>query len=76
MTLTCPYCPGAVKLAHQLAVESDVVRADMVEAGEFPHLSHRFDVFAVPKVVVNEKTSFEGALPEAQFLAEVMKALR
>jgi len=76
VTLTCPYCPGAVRLAHQLAVESDLVGADMVEASEFPHLSHRFDVFAVPKVVVNEKTSFEGALPEAQFLAEVMKALR
>ncbi len=76
VTLTCPYCPGAVRLAHQLAVESELVRADMVEASEFPHLSHRYDVFAVPKTVVNETVSFEGALPEAQFLAEVMKATR
>ncbi len=46
----------------------------MVEAGEFPHLSHKYDVFAVPKVVINEKHSFEGALPEESFIAEVLKA--
>jgi predicted DsbA family dithiol-disulfide isomerase len=46
----------------------------MVEAGEFPHLSHKYDVFAVPKVIINEKHSFEGALPEESFIAEGLKA--
>jgi len=39
VTPTCPYCPGAVRLAHQFAMESDLVTADMVEATEFPDLS-------------------------------------
>jgi len=74
VTLTCPYCPTAVQLAHKMAVESDMVRADMVESSEFPHLAHKYNVFAVPKTVVNEKVSFEGALPEPLFLEQVMKA--
>jgi hypothetical protein len=57
-----------------LALESDLVKADMIEAGEFPHLSHKYDVFAVPKVIMNEKHSFEGALPEESFIADVLKA--
>jgi len=73
ITLTCPYCPMAVRLAHRLAIESDVVRADMVETAEFPHLAHKYNVFAVPKVVLNETTEFEGALPEAEFVAKVLE---
>jgi glutaredoxin-like protein len=38
VTPTCRYCPGAVHLAHQLAIESDLVTADMVEATEFADL--------------------------------------
>jgi len=74
ITLTCPYCPAAVRLAHRLALESDLVRADMVETAEFPHLAHKYNVFAVPKVVLNEETEFEGALPEAEFMAKVSEA--
>ena len=64
----------AVQLAQRMAIESDMVRADMVEASEFPHLVHKYNVFGVPKTVVNEGVSFEGAQPEPLFLAHVMKA--
>jgi glutaredoxin-like protein len=74
VTPTCPYCPMAVQLAHRMAVESDMVRAEMVEASEFPHLVHKYNVFAVPKTVVNEDVNFEGALPEPLFLEQVMQA--
>ena len=47
----------------------------MVEATEFPYLVHRYDIFGVPKTVVNEEVGFEGSLPEPLFLAEVMKAV-
>ena len=69
VTPTCPYCPRAVRMAHQLAIQSPWVSADMVSANEFPHLTHRYDVMAVPKIVVNEGTvQFEGALPEREFV--------
>jgi hypothetical protein len=30
---------------------------------------------AVPKIVINDRVQFEGALPEAQFLAAVLEAV-
>ena len=65
-----------MRLAHKLAIESDLVRADMVESSEFPHLANRYAVMAVPKTVVNEQVSFEGALPERDFLEGVMQAVK
>jgi hypothetical protein len=64
-----------VRLAHHLAVASDLIRADCVEANEFPDLSQRYMVVAVPKTVINERASFEGALPETQFVDEVLRAV-
>jgi len=72
VTPTCPYCPGAVKLAHKLALENDVITADMIESAEFPHLANKYNVFGVPKTIVNEKNQFEGALPESAFVSQVM----
>ena len=74
VTLTCPYCPGAVEMAHKLALESEYITSDMIESAEFPHLVSKYGVMGVPKVVINEKFGFEGALPEASFVDEVMKA--
>ncbi len=74
VTLTCPYCPMAVQIAHRLAVESDLIRADMIEASEFPHLANRYGVYAVPKVVMNDRVSFEGALPEKAFVDYLLQA--
>ena len=75
VTLTCPYCPRAVEMAHKLAIESDLITADMMESAEFPHLTQKYKVMAVPKVVTNEDNQFEGALPEKEFVENVMKIL-
>lgn len=74
VTPTCPYCPRAVRMAHMMAMESDLVTGDMVEASEFPQLSNRYFVSAVPKVVINEEVEFEGALPEKNYLEKVFEA--
>ncbi len=58
-----------------MALESDLVTADMVEATEFPHLVNKYQVRGVPRTVVNETIHFEGALPEAQLVAELKKKL-
>ena len=75
VTPTCPYCPPAVLLAHQLAFESDKVQADMVEAIEFPHLSTKYQVQGVPRTVINETVHQEGAAPEAMLLAKLKEAV-
>lgn len=75
VTPTCPYCPQAVILAHQLAMESDYIRADMIEATEFPDLSMKYQVMGVPRTVINEDGHLEGAAPEAMLLARLQQAL-
>lgn len=75
VTPTCPYCPPAVRLAHMMAMESDRVVGDMVEATEFPHLSQKYQVMGVPRTVINESTFMEGAAPEAMLMNKVKEAL-
>lgn len=74
VTPTCPHCPSAVYLAHQMAMESDYITATMIEATEFPEMANRFQVMGVPKTVINDLYSFEGALPESAFVDEVIRA--
>lgn len=63
-----------MRLAQHMAVASDRVRSTAIEATEFPDLSRAYRVMAVPKVVINDRVQFEGALPEPEFLAAVMRA--
>ena len=76
VTLTCPYCPSVASLAYKFAVESDFVRADVIDVSEFPHVGHKYAVIGVPKTVINEKVEFVGAVPEDIFLEHVLLAAR
>jgi glutaredoxin-like protein len=76
VTPTCPYCPQAVILAHQMALESQWVSADMVEATEFPELAGRFGVQGVPQTTINMGAgTVVGAYPEFQLVEEIKTAL-
>ncbi len=75
VTPTCPYCPQAVVLAHHMAVASPMIRADMVEATEFPHLATKYQVMGVPRTVINETVHVEGAAPEPMVLEKLQEAL-
>ncbi|MBC7363704.1 MAG: thioredoxin family protein [Candidatus Aminicenantes bacterium] len=74
VTPTCPYCPMAVRLAHQMSLESTKVKGAMVEAGEFPDLAQKYEVYGVPKTIFNDSVSLEGAVPEEMFLEHLLKA--
>lgn len=74
-TPTCPYCPRAVVLTHKMALESDHIRADAIEAMEFPHLAIKYQVQGVPRTVINETHFVDGAVPEPLMVEGVLKAL-
>lgn len=61
-----------MRLAHKLAIESELVRADCIEAMEFPGLVLRYDVRGVPRTVVNDHAFLDGALPEEGFVSAVL----
>lgn len=74
VTPTCPYCPPAVRFAHKLAIENEHIVADMVESQEFPELAAKYNVYGVPRTVLNEDFHFEGAMPEQFAILHVLQA--
>ena len=62
-------------MAHQMAMEFPQVRADIVEANEFPDIAQRYGVSGVPKVIINDRVEFVGAVPEPQFVEAIQQAL-
>lgn len=63
-------------LAYQLAIESDLIQAHMVEVIEFPHLSAKYNVMGVPRTVIDETIHIEGAAPEPMVMREFQKLLQ
>jgi glutaredoxin-like protein len=72
VTLTCPHCPAAAAIAHKLAIECELIKADVIESGEFPDLAMKYSVIGVPKIVINEKVEFMGAFSEDLFAEHVL----
>lgn len=73
-TPICPVCPNMVRTAHKLAIESDLIRAEGIDATEFGELAEKYGVQSVPRTIVNEKLIFDGLIPEGKFLLEIAKA--
>jgi len=75
VTPSCPYCPRAVRLAHQFAMVNDRIDGSMIEALEFEDLANEYGVMSVPHIVINGSYTFIGAVPETQFLNYLFDAL-
>ncbi len=75
VTPTCPYCPRAVVLAHQMAMENPgMIRSEGIESMEFQELAEQFNVNGVPQTTINSGLGrVVGAVPEAHMLAEIRR---
>jgi glutaredoxin-like protein len=73
-TPTCPYCPGMALLAAQLAVESELVRADLYDATGFPELVRAHNIRGVPRTVINGSLSIDGAVPGHMLIEAMLRA--
>ncbi len=58
-----------------MAMENELVTADMVEASEFGELSARYQVYSVPLTIVNESVRIEGGMPEQMFVPQILKSI-
>jgi alkyl hydroperoxide reductase subunit F len=75
VTLTCPYCPRMVHVANQFAFANDNIRSDMVESSEFPQLVQKYNVTGVPKTIINETHTFDGAISADAVFVEILKTV-
>ena len=71
--LGCPHCPGAVSVAHRLAMENGKIKGDMIDAANFVPLSQKYKVTGVPKIIFNDKYDLTGAQPLSAFLDVIEK---
>jgi hypothetical protein len=58
-----------------MAMESELITADMVEASEYPELSDSYQVYGVPLTVANEKVRVEGGMPEQMFISQILQGI-
>ncbi len=56
-------------------MENEHIRADMIEATEFPHLAINYHVRGVPRTVINETQFVDGMVPEAVMVQMLLMAL-
>lgn len=80
VTPTCPHCPGAARKAHMFAMENENIIGEAIESNEFPVISQKYGVMAVPKIVIESKdgksVSFEGNYPESHFIEKIKELLK
>jgi glutaredoxin-like protein len=71
-TPTCPHCPRAIAVAHEMAWASPHITAYAVEVTEYPDLAQRYHVTGVPKTVIDDRHEILGALPEQDFVEQAL----
>jgi glutaredoxin-like protein len=77
VTLQCPYCPAMVIRAFKLALASDMITSEMIEASQFQELSAEFDIFGVPNTIINNgKGSVEGLVTEDVLVKQILEAIK
>jgi len=74
VTPSCPHCPRAAALAHTIALENPLIRADVVEAEEFLSLSQMYGVRSVPLTVINGAIQILGVVAERELVSRVVSA--
>ena len=71
-TPTCPHCPRAVTLAHEIAWANPHVTAYAIEATAYPDLAREYRVTGVPKTIIGDTTEILGAVPEDTFVEQTL----
>lgn len=60
-----------------MAMESSLVKAEGIDAMEFPDLSEQFNVSGVPQTTINQGAGTAvGAVPPEHLLAEIQQAIK
>ncbi|MPZ17987.1 MAG: hypothetical protein GEV06_08755 [Luteitalea sp.] len=62
-------------MANRLALESPLIRASSISAVDYPDLVRQYQVTGVPKTIVNGHGEILGALPEAQYVEQILAGL-
>ena len=73
VTPSCPACRPAILAAHCMALASQRIRADVIDATVFIDLAERFEIHSVPTIVLNDRLSV-GRISDEKLLEVVLHA--
>lgn len=74
-TPQCVYCPAMVRLAHSASILNPLIQSDMIESLEFQELAAKYEVFGVPKTIINETVVIDGMSPPELFVEKLFDAV-
>ena len=74
-TPQCVYCPSMVRLAHSASILNPLIESDMIESLEFQELAAKYEVFGVPKTILNESVVLDGMSPPELFVEKLYDAV-
>ncbi|MEM4295671.1 MAG: thioredoxin family protein [Candidatus Anstonellales archaeon] len=75
VTPSCMYCPAIALASYAFSTINDNITTEIIEASEFPELSNKYKVNAVPKVIINDSEQFVGAVSPDVFVERIIKAI-
>ena len=73
ISTSCPYSLPVAKLGLKLAVASNKIHVDIIDAIEFLGVAEKYKVRGIPITVVNEKQSFYGALDYEEYVDHILE---
>ncbi|ACN99158.1 thioredoxin family protein [Sulfurihydrogenibium azorense] len=74
-TNSCGWCHPAILKAVSFSVVNPNIKVSIIDCYSFPELAMKYNVSAVPKIVINDKVEFVGARDDNEFFGYIVKAL-
>ncbi|MDO5780655.1 MAG: FAD-dependent oxidoreductase [Clostridium sp.] len=61
VSLSCHLCPDVVVSSQRIAIENEMVEAEMIDISNFKEIKDKFKVMSVPAIIVNDSQIYFGA---------------
>lgn len=74
VSLTCTMCPELVTSAQRIAVENDLIKAEVYDLNHFQDLKEKYQVMSVPCMVMNDEKPVFGKKNVKQLMDIIMGA--
>lgn len=74
VSLTCTMCPELVTSAQRIAVENDMIKAEVYDLNHFQDLKEKYQVMSVPCMVMNDEKPVFGKKNVKQLMDIIMGA--
>ena len=72
---TCAYSWPAEKTALRLAMASDKINLDIIDAMKFQEVAEQYNIHGIPMTIVNGKECIFGALHEEDFIRALIERI-